>query len=124
MFGDQIQRWLCRDCGLRFSDPEDVQKANEAVESLEMIETKSLRSRDGIVNTYQICVMETKNLVAEQQTTEVLRRNDTSETVKGKLVEFAWWMKKEGYRDATIKGRSKLLLILARRNATFTIQNR
>jgi len=25
-FGDKIQRWLCRECGLRFSDPNDVKK--------------------------------------------------------------------------------------------------
>ena len=31
-------------------------------------------------------------MVAEQQKTEVLRRETTD--VKGKLVEFAWWMKK------------------------------
>ncbi len=117
MFGEKIQRWLCRDCELRFSDPEDARRAKEAVETVEMIESKVLRSKDGIVNTHQVCVTETKNLVAEQQTTEVLRRNETSEIVKGKLVEFAFWMKKEGYRDATILGRSKLLRILTRREA-------
>jgi integrase len=117
MFGNPIQRWLCRDCNFRFSDPDDAQKAKEAIETVEMIETKSLRSKDGIVNTHQVCVTETKNLVVEQQTTEVLRRNETSETAKGKLVEFAFWMKKEGYRDATILGRSKLLRILTRREA-------
>jgi integrase len=117
MFGNPIQRWLCRDCSLRFSDPDDAQKAKEAIETVEMIETKALRSKDGIVTTRQICVTETKNLVAEQQTAEVLRRNETSEIVKGKLVEFAFWMKKEGYRDATILGRSKLLRILTRREA-------
>ena len=116
MFGNPIQRWLCRECGLRFSDPDDVGKAKEAIETVEMIETKSLKSKDGIVTSRQICVTETKNLVAEQQTSEVLRRKETNE-VKGKLVEFAWWMKKEGYRDATILGRSKLLRILTRREA-------
>ena len=29
--GDEIQRWLCRECGLRFSDPNDVKKAGTAV---------------------------------------------------------------------------------------------
>ena len=115
MFGDPIQRWLCRDCGLRFSDANDVLKAKEAVETIEMIETKSLKAQSNKVVNCQICVEETKNLVAEQQKTEVLRRETTD--VKGKLVEFAWWMKKEGYRDATILGRSKLLRILARREA-------
>ncbi len=27
VYGDEIQRWLCRDCGLRFSDPNDVKKS-------------------------------------------------------------------------------------------------
>ena len=56
VYGDKIQRWLCRDCGLRFSDPNDVQKASEAVESVEIIETKSLKSRNDKVFTRQICV--------------------------------------------------------------------
>jgi integrase len=54
-------------------------------------------------------------LAAEQQTTEVLRRNETD--VKGKIIENAWWMKKEGYSESTILGRSKLLRILAKRGA-------
>jgi hypothetical protein len=60
-------------------------------------------------------VEETKNLPAEQQKSEVLRGNTGD--IKGKLVEFAWWMKKDGIRDATILGRSKLLRILQRRGA-------
>lgn len=34
-------------------------------------------------------------------------------TVKGKVVEFAWWMKKQGYRPSTIKGRAGKLKRLA-----------
>jgi len=37
--------------------------------------------------------------------------------VKGKLVEYAWWMRKEGYDDVTIKCRSYLLRRLAREGA-------
>ena len=36
-----------------------------------------------------------EKLGLEQQTTEVLRRNETND-IKGKIVEYAWWMKKEG----------------------------
>ncbi len=39
------------------------------------------------------------------------------DAVKGKIIEYAWWLKKEGYREATIIGRSKLLKILAKRGA-------
>ena len=82
MFGDPIQRWLCRDCGLRFSDPNDLLQAKKAVETVEMIETKSLKTGSDKVVNCQICVKETKNLEAERQTSEVLRKNETSETVK------------------------------------------
>jgi integrase len=114
IFEDEIQRWLCRDCSLRFSDPEDLQKAWSSIESVERIERQSLKSEDGIVSSSQICVTETKNLAAERQETEVLRRNEISD-VKGKIIQYAWWMKKEGYAEATIRGRSKLLSILAKR---------
>jgi integrase len=116
MFGDEIQRWLCRDCRLRFSDPEDLKKAWNTIESVERIERQSLKSGDDIVFNSQICVTETKNLAAERQETEVLRRNEISD-VKGKIIQYAWWMKKEGYAEATIRGRSKLLSILAKREA-------
>jgi len=37
--------------------------------------------------------------------------------VEGKLAEFAWWMKKQGYADETIRGRVKLLKVLVKRGA-------
>ena len=113
--GSQIQRWLCRDCGLRFSDPNDVQKAREAVESVERIETKSLRSRNDNVFTRQLCVTETKNLVAEQQI-KVLRKDETGE-FKQKILEYALWLKNSGKSEATIFGRVKLLRRLTKRGA-------
>ena len=68
MFGDKIQRWLCRGCGLRFSDLEDMRKAWSSIERFERIETKALKSMDDKTLTRQICVSETKNLGAEQAT--------------------------------------------------------
>ena len=37
--------------------------------------------------------------------------------VKGRIIEYAWWLQKEGYSQATIIGRSKLIGVLARRGA-------
>jgi integrase len=37
--------------------------------------------------------------------------------IKGKIFEFAWWLKKEGYAESTITTRAKLLTILAKRGA-------
>jgi integrase len=120
MFGDPIQRWLCRDCGHRFSDPKDLKNAREKLERIETIETKAVKSKADKVFTRQICVTETKNLVAEQQSTEVLRGNNeigNIGNVKGKLVEFELWMQKTGLRASTVRGRLKLMRILTRRGA-------
>ena len=114
--GFEIQRWSCRDCGRRFSDPNDTQRVKEAARAVETVDTKSLKSGDGIVITRQICVTETKNLEAEQQNTEVLRRNEIGEP-KGKIIEYAWWLKKDGKSDSTIRGRTKILQILTKRGA-------
>jgi integrase len=112
-FGDQIQRWFCRDCRFRFSDSEDVQKAWSAIERFER---QSLKSGDDIVSNSQICVTETKNLAAEQQKTEVLRRNDLS-TAKGKIVEYEFWMMKQGYAKTTIEARGRIMNRLVRLGA-------
>ncbi|MGD6852424.1 MAG: tyrosine-type recombinase/integrase [Candidatus Bathyarchaeia archaeon] len=114
-FGFEIQRWYCRDCGRRFSDPNDVEKAKKEAEKLratvDTVDTKLLKSKGDIVTTRQICVTakETKNLVAEPQTTEVLRRNEAQADAKGKIVDFSFWMLKEAYSQATIKTRTKIL---------------
>jgi integrase len=75
----------------------------------------SLKSQANIVNTRQICVKETKNLEAEPQTTEVLRRNEAE--VKGKIVEHAFWMQKEGYAESTITRRIRLLGTIVNKGA-------
>jgi integrase len=115
-YGDKIKRWLCRHCGLRFSDPNDIQKAKKALRHVETVDTKSLKRRSGIVFTRQICVTETKNLAAEQQTTEVLRRKAT-EDIKGKIVEYAFWMQKQNYSPETIRLNRTALKVLTERGA-------
>ena len=101
MFGGQIQRWLCRDCGLRFSDPDDIEKAKEAVETVEKIESKLLKSPDDIVCSRQICVKETKNLVAEQEIVNVPQKSEIDQN--GAIVDFLWYLKKENKAEGTIR---------------------
>ena len=101
MFGEPIQRWLCRECGLRFSDPNDLLQAKKAVTTVEMIETKSLKTQsDNVVNS-QICVTETKNLVAEQQILSVPQKSEMDQN--GAIIDFLWYLKKEN-KAGTIKG--------------------
>jgi integrase len=101
MLQGNVQRWLCRNCGLRFSDLQDVQKAWSAFEHIERIDAKSLKRGGDKVTTRQICVTETKNLATEQKTIEVPCRKEVD--LKGAIVEFLWQLKKENRSEDTIK---------------------
>jgi integrase len=62
----------------------------------------------------------TKNL--SQQRTRIKKRAAgatklSKADVKGKLVDFLWWMKKQGYKKSTIEGRVKFLRTLVNRGA-------
>jgi integrase len=118
LFGDRIQRWFCRKCGLRFSDPIDVQKAWSTFERVERVDTKPKKATDNIVTTRQICVTKaegTKNLAAEIQKIGIPPRSETDN--KGKLLEFAWKMQQDGYSLDTIRGYNSCLIGLVERGA-------
>ena len=106
--GTTAQRWLCRDCGYRFSERKPLQNALRW----------SINSSSGIVSKRQVCELlteESKNLteVARQETAQ---REGTLQTadVKGKIVEYSFWLLKQGYSKYTIQGRTKLLKRLAK----------
>jgi len=114
------QRWLCRDCGLRFS--ETNWNGSEGTEHVGRIPTKAFCRASSLPLTRQVCVATakgTKNLVEVETRIEKRAAGATelSKDIKGKLVEYAWWMKKEGYSEASIETRTKLLTILAKRGA-------
>jgi integrase len=118
MFGDRIQRWLCRNCGLRFSDPEDLQRALSTFERVERIEAKSLKVNPDTLSNCQICVTKaegTKNLVAEIQKMEIPRGREIE--IKGRLVQYVPWMEKQGYDPETIRGWRNCLEALVSENA-------
>ncbi len=116
-YGDRIQRWLCRDCKHRFSDPNDIQNSwSHKQKEAKIKASNEIKMANALVSSQQIRVEETKNLHAEPQNTDVLRRNQSSD-VKGKIIEYAWWLKKSGKSESTIIGRTKILNILTKRGA-------
>ena len=68
----------------------------------------------GIFVGNQICA-QAKNLEPTTETKTVV--GVTPQDNKGKIVEFAWWMKKQGYKEGTILSRSKLLEVMVKRGA-------
>ena len=105
----QAQRYLYRDCGYRFSDPENSQK-NQNTSS----------NKQG---SRQICVTQTKgtkNLVEVEPRIETWLAGATKQSnaeIKGKVVEVIWKLKKEGYSKSTIYSYSKFLGLLTKYGA-------
>jgi hypothetical protein len=104
MFGDPIQRWSCCACGYKFSDPKDLLKAKKALQQVEKIESMKLKSPRDIDSNCQICVTETKNLVADQTTTLVIPKKHEKEDLKGAVVSFIWHLKRQNYAEDTLYG--------------------
>ncbi len=105
--GISVQRWQCRDCGYRFSEKPPKEKTNE-----------SLIKRTALHCINQIGAIGAKNLATAEniKTAGVSPQADA----KGQIVTFSFWLLKQGYSQATITGRVKLLNRLLRLGANFS----
>jgi len=163
-----VQRWLCRDCGLRFSESTlqgqvklDVALKRGKLDSCADLTEGSVRKADPAFeeglndlpfsfsedvgshtasNTkmgkplYKICsygrrcqgsdekrayvsLAETKNLAEVSRTEKRAAGATENADVKGKIVEFLWWMKKQGYKQSTIVSRGSRLRRLVKLGA-------
>jgi hypothetical protein len=98
----EVQRFLCRSCGNRFS------KRNG--NNYKTYQTNS--------TAIQICTTrpEVKNLDT-LVSKELAGESPKNEDIKGPLFQFASWMKKVGYAEDMITTRVKILKILSKRGA-------
>jgi len=102
----EAQRYVCRSCGYRFSETK----------------VKNLNPRLAYGRDRQVGVAlaeGTKNLAEVESRKEKRAAGATEKKVdvKEKLFEFAWWMKKQGYSDVTIRCNVSALRTLAKRGA-------
>jgi integrase len=99
--GKPIQRYLCRDCSFRFS--------NNGFK-----DCQTIRSR-------QICVSAegAKNLVKVEIQNRKAQWESTSKDIdfKGKLVEYSWNLKRDGYAESTNKTYAYLLKLFVKNGA-------
>ena len=107
-----VQRWICRQCGYRFSE-KPLQKNQEC----------SINTQPNLTSICQICVdnnKETKNLTNALETkTGAGEENQISadrQTRKGQIINFMLYMKKQGFRPSTITNRAELIATLLNQN--------
>lgn len=151
------QRYLCRNCGYRFSEPQveiDItSELSESVKPSSNLAKAPMRRRDiafkkgsddvslssakdssvhvvtsfgkGLntlcskVSNAKYCVSERemKNLSHQRTRQKQAAGATTKADVKGKIIEYSWYLKKEGYANGTIKVRTNLLKQLLRHGA-------
>ena len=113
--GSTTQRWLCRECGYRFSE-------NHA----KKIETKVLKRGLALNLDCRVCagLNLAKNsartvqvLMEEKVDAEKRAAGATEIDIKSKIFEYAWWLKKQGYADVTVKMNASIIRILYKRGA-------
>jgi integrase len=113
-----IQRWLCKDCGFRFSVDShngfSVFKRN--LESLYVIAGERVldESADDCPKNSPKAVITLNDKEARQ---ELAQREGSATLSQQKIVEFIWYMKKNGRKESTILGRVKLIKRLSKLGA-------
>ncbi|MBS7616500.1 tyrosine-type recombinase/integrase [Candidatus Bathyarchaeota archaeon] len=118
--GQTVQRYLCRDCGLRFSWPKaERQHGSKNLKTHEGHNEKCRVGAEGYRSQAKNSAAKAIALAeVDGKTTSGLNAGATSVTtdkadVKGKLVEFMWWLKRNGKTESTIQTRTSVLKLLA-----------
>jgi len=98
-----VQRYLCRDCGFRFSRSGSTPNRE-----------RNLNSPATLLSKRQVCDLlteESKNLAEVETRTQekaagaTAKSTTNEQTIKGKLVQFEFYLQKQGYDDLTRKKR-------------------
>jgi hypothetical protein len=115
-----VQRWLCRDCGHRFSETYQIESRRQ-FQPRGFVETKASYCPEALSLNSHIGAIRANGAKNMAQTTPLNNglAGATTQTIdsKSKILEYAWWLKKNGKSDATIEGRTKLLRTLVKRGA-------
>ena len=99
--GGVVQRWLCRNCGYRFSE--------KPLQPLQNNSKQSLNSYCAVVTGYRLSAIlqEAKKLDYTTETKTVVGDKTKlaidNPTIKGKLLEYEFWMQKQNLSPETIR---------------------
>jgi len=106
----KVQRHICRECGYRFSETSIHRRLYRTI----------LRRRQPSGELKQNCapiIVEKNLLAASESQMGAGTTKPTMVEIKGKIIEFMWYLKKEGYAESTILKRSRNLRKLVKLGA-------
>jgi integrase/rubredoxin len=85
--GESVQRWLCRECGYRFSEKQPTNNLQ-----------RSLNSPSSIVKSNQICAIEAKNLDSATEIKTVAGdKSQLDASVEGLHAQYLAYLEREGF---------------------------
>jgi len=96
-----VQRWLCRDCGFRFSEKPTLKGSPPLQETSE----RSLNTCSALASKRQICALGAKNLSATEVKTvagdkkKPLKLDLLPETMRGYIVQFTEYLERNGFDE-------------------------
>ena len=108
-----VQRWLCRKCGFRFS-----KSSLSSSEGVQKVHRQILNRKIATHSSCQVCVSEAegmKNLATVETQTQEKAAGATA-----LILEYAWQAKKRGLAESTIEQRVKRLRQLVKKGANLT----
>jgi len=100
--GSIIQRYICRECGYRFSDPSQNSKSNCAITSNRQVGAGSNPAKNLAKAVQALRQIERKSAMG-------LRGPTAKPEIRGKILEFLWWLQKNGRNQVTIGNYRKFL---------------
>jgi len=121
--GTSVQRWLCRNCGYRFTDPQrqakTVWKNPPSGLNPPSASYYSCQGNDDPVGRVPSATEAVQTLAEVKKDAKNGQAGATMQATdaKGKIIEYSFWLLKKGYAESTIKGRTKILKILTKREA-------
>ena len=109
--GEEVQRYICRDCGYRFSDPSKISKRKSS---------DSFYCRvggwDGQPKNSAKAVEALRELEKAEKWAAGAADKQKAE-IKGKVLEYLFHLHKQGYSEATIRLHRTALKVLTERGA-------
>ena len=125
--GEVIQRWLCKNCGYRFSDSKADKDCNQTnmLKYAQKVQRQVLNSPNTIPTHCQgsdealggapSAIKAVQTLATVETRIGEAQREGTQQAAdfKGKIVEFLWQLKKNGVKGITLKSYSSILKKLA-----------
>ncbi|MBN1784204.1 MAG: site-specific integrase [Candidatus Bathyarchaeota archaeon] len=114
-YGD-IQRYLCRECCYRFSETNS--NCSKEPKQVQTIHRLPLNTPSTLFFDHQICVLDekAKNLVEVESRIRKQAAGATKPT-DSRMVTFIWELKKQGFKDTTIRTYHRYLKTLSNRGA-------